>query len=164
MSSSDRRRFLALMAALPLAAWGVTPVYGPGGAGRALQGQMAFAEPDTGQEVGLVSRLEDRLGRAGASAAWVLVYTVETSESALALTGTDDINRINISGTVAYRVTEAATGVQVQAGEVSTFTAFASSGSPVATAAARRDAEERLMIALADQIVSRLLAGAGAWS
>jgi LPS-assembly lipoprotein len=164
MSSSDRRRFLALMAALPLAACGFTPVYGPGGSGRALQGQMTFAEPDSGLSFGLVSRLEDRLGRAGAGAVWTLDYSIETSESALALTGTDDINRINISGTVTYRVTETATGVQVQAGEVSTFTAFASSGSPVATAAARRDAEERLMIALADQIVSRLLAGAGAWS
>jgi LPS-assembly lipoprotein len=61
-------------------------------------------------------------------------------------------------------VTETASDVQVQAGEVSTFTAYASSGSPVATAAARRDAQERLMIALADQIVARLLAGADAWA
>jgi hypothetical protein len=41
---------------------------------------------------------------------------------------------------------------------------FASSGSPVATAAARRDAQERLMVALADQIAARLLAGADAWA
>jgi LPS-assembly lipoprotein len=61
-------------------------------------------------------------------------------------------------------VTETASDVQVQAGEVSTFTAYASSGSPVATAAARRDAQERLMIALADQIVARLLARADAWA
>jgi hypothetical protein len=65
---------------------------------------------------------------------------------------------------VVVAVTETASDVQVQAGEVSTFTAYASSGSPVATAAARRDAQERLMIALADQIVARLLAGADAWA
>jgi LPS-assembly lipoprotein len=92
------------------------------------------------------------------------VLPIETSETALALSDTDDINRINVSGTIAYTVTETATDVQVQAGEVSTFTAYASSGSPVATAAARRDAQERLMIALADQIVARLLAGAAAWA
>jgi LPS-assembly lipoprotein len=163
MSSSDRRSFLALLCALPLAACGFTPVYAPGGTGGTVRGRIAFAEPDDALAFSLVARLEDRIGRAD-GAAYLLDYSIATTDSALALSDTDDINRITITGSIAYTVTEIGTGVQVQAGEVSTFTAFASSGSPVATTAARRDAEQRLMIALADQIVSRLLTGAGNWS
>ncbi|MDG4646813.1 LPS assembly lipoprotein LptE [Roseibacterium sp. SDUM158017] len=162
MSSSDRRSFLALLGALPLAACGFTPVYGPGGTGGAVRGRVDFADPDSALEFSLVARLEDRIGRA-AGAQYLLDYTIRTRESALALTGAEDINRININGTATFTVTDTATGAQVQSGEVTTFTAFASSGSPVATTAARRDAEQRLMIALADQIVSRLLAGADDW-
>jgi LPS-assembly lipoprotein len=168
MSSSEtrplgRRQLLALLAVAPLAACGFTPVYGTGGTGSTVRGRVAIAAPDNPMAFSLVSRLEDRIGRADGGP-YLLSYRIETSESALALSDTDDINRINISGTIAYTVTETLSDVQVQAGEVSTFTAYASSGSPVATAAARRDAQERLMIALADQIVARLLAGADAWA
>lgn len=163
MSLSDRRQFLALLGLLPLAACGFTPVYGPGGSGNALQNRVAFAAPDTPLAFSFVARLEDRIGRAD-GAPYLLSYRIDISESALAVTDTDDINRINVAGTITYAVTDTATDVQVQAGEVSTFTAYASSGSPVATSAAQRDAQERLMTILADQIVSRLLAGANGWA
>jgi LPS-assembly lipoprotein len=41
---------------------------------------------------------------------------------------------------------------------VESFTAFSAAGSPVATQAAERDAEQRLMTILADQLVTRLIA------
>ncbi len=163
MSSSDRRSVLALLAALPLAACGFTPVYGPGGSGDRLRGQIEMEAPGNQLAFSLVSRLEDRLGRA-ATAPYRLDYRITTSQSALAITDADEINRINITGTVAFSVTEAATGRVVQSGDVATFTAYATSGSPVATTAARRDAQDRLMIALADQIVARLLAGVDDWA
>ena len=163
MSSSNRRQVLALLGVAPLAACGFTPVYGPDGSGSTVQGRISIAAPENPLAFSLVSRLEDRIGRAN-GATYLLSYQIQTSESALALSDTDDINRINIAGTIAYTVTDTLSDAQVQAGEVSTFTAYASSGSPVATAAARRDAQERLMIALADQIVARLLAGANSWA
>ncbi|MBY6202962.1 hypothetical protein KUV65_16440 [Maritalea mobilis] len=163
MSSSDRRSFLALLGALPLAACGFTPVYAPGGPGLEIRDRLALAEPDTRLDFELVSRLEDRLGRTG-SAPYRLSYAIETSRSNLAISDADEINRVNIYGTVSYTVTEVATGIQVQTGEVSTFTAYATSASPVSTSAAERDAEDRLMVALADQIVARLISGAGNWS
>lgn len=163
MSSSDRRTFLTLLAALPAAACGFTPVYGPQGAGTALRDRLRIEPPDTREGFVLVARLEDRLGRAAAPT-HVLTWDLETSQRDLAITGTNDITRINLTGELRFRVTEAATDVQVQAGTVSTFTAYSTTGSPVSTAAARRDAEDRLMVALADQLVSRLLAGASAWA
>ncbi|AHM03264.1 hypothetical protein roselon_00854 [Roseibacterium elongatum DSM 19469] len=163
MSSCDRRSLLALLGVLPLAACGFTPVYGPGGPGLEIRDRLSLATPETRLEFELVSQLEDRLGRV-ATAPYALSYEIETSTSDLAISDTEDINRVNIYGTVSYSVTDTATGVQVQTGEVSTFTAYATSASPVSTSAAERDAETRLMIALADQIVSRLISGAGAWS
>jgi LPS-assembly lipoprotein len=163
MSSSDRRTFLTLLAALPLAACGFTPVYGPQGAGNALRERLRIEPPDTREGFVLVARLEDRLGRAQAPT-HVLTWDLETSQRGLAITGANAITRINLTGELRFRVTEAATDVQVQAGTVSTFTAYSTTGSPVSTAAARRDAEDRLMVALADQLVSRLLAGASAWA
>jgi LPS-assembly lipoprotein len=163
MSSSDRRTFLTLLAAAPLAACGFTPVYGPNGAGNALRDRLRIEPPDTRLGFVLVARLEDRLGRAQAPT-HVLTWDIETSARGLAITGTDDITRINLNGTLTFAVTEAGSDLRVQSGEVSTFTAYSTTGSPVATAAARRDAEDRLMVALADQLVSRLLSGAPDWA
>jgi LPS-assembly lipoprotein len=163
MSSSDRRTLLLCLAAAPLAACGFTPVYGPGGAGNALRDRLRIEPPDTRLGFVLVARLEDRLGRAAAPT-HVLTWDIETSDRDLAITGTDDITRVNITGTLAFAVTESGSDRRVQSGEVSTFTAYSTTGSPVATAAARRDAADRLMVALADQLVSRLLAGAPDWA
>lgn len=163
MSSSDRRRFLTLLAVAPLAGCGFTPVYGPGGTGRALRGQVQVAAPDTRLGFQLVARLEERLGLPQA-AIYSLDHRIQTSESGLAITGTNDITRINIDGTVTFTLTEIATGRERLAGSVSTFTAYSTTSTPVATSAARRDAEDRLMTALADQVMSRLLASSAGWS
>lgn len=163
MSSSDRRHVLTLLATAPLAACGFTPVYGPGGNGQALRGQVRVAAPDTRLGFQLVARLEERLGRPRAEA-YRLDYRIETTESGLAISGTNDVTRINIAGTVRFTLTELATGAEPLAGEVSTFTAYSTTFTPVATAAARRDAEDRLMTALADQLMSRLLAASARWS
>lgn len=161
MSYTKRRHILSLLLVAPLAACGFTPVYGPGGAGSALSNQVAIAAPEDRLSFALVSRLEERLGRGGSR--YDLVYDITTSTSELALTDTGDANLINIQGTIAYSLTDRATAESLASGEVDSFTSYASSGSPVATTSARRDAEERLMILLGDQIVARLLSSAGGW-
>lgn len=163
MSFSDRRRILGLLCAAPLGACGFTPVYGPQGAGNALRERLRIEPPDTRLEFVMVARLEDRLGRSS-SPTHVLTYTLDTRDSNLAITDADDITRVNINGTLDFTVTDGATDQPVQTGTVTTFTAYSTTGSPVATVAARRDAEDRLMIALADQLVARLLSAAPGWA
>lgn len=152
-----------MIALAPLAACGFTPVYAPGGSGSALRGQIRAEAPSTRLGFEMVARLEDRLGR-GDAAIYDLSYAIATEQSGLAITGADDITRVNITGTLRYTVVARGTEQQVTSGEVSTFTAYSTTGSPVATAAARRDAEDRLMIALADQMVSRLISTAPGWT
>ncbi len=163
MSSFSRRTCLTLLSALPLAACGFTPVYAPGGAGDVLRGQVLVEPPETRTDFLLVARLEDRLGRSSAPR-YALTFDTEIDERGIAITGSNDITRINLTGVTRFRVTEAGSDVQVHAGQVQTFAAYSTTGSTIATAAAERDAEERLMVALADQIVANLLSSAGRWS
>lgn len=157
----NRRTLLVTLAALPLAACNFTPVYGPGGSGEIIRNQIRVAEPETRLEFELVARLEDRLGT---GSSYTLDYDIEGSTRDLAIDEDEVINRINLVGTLTFTVREAGTGTSVQTGEVSTFTSYATTESPVATESARRDAEDRLAVALADQLVTRLIAGAQSWS
>lgn len=160
MSLFNRRTLLVSLSALPLAACNFQPVYGPGGAGTVIRDQIRVAAPDSRLEFELVSRLEDRLGT---GAAYELDYVVTTSRRDVAIDATETINRINLTGSLAFTVRSASTGASVQTGEVSTFTSYATTASPVATDSARRDAEDRLAVALADQLVTQLIARASAW-
>lgn len=144
-----------------LAACGFQPVYGPGAGGGALRDRVLVAAPETALGFALVARLEERLGRPGA-AVYRLDYAIATEERGLAVTGTNAITRINVTGAVRYSLIEIATEREVVADRVSTFAAYSTTASTVATATAEEDAYDRLMTALADQIVSRLLANSAA--
>lgn len=161
MSLSDRRTFLALCATLPLAGCNFQPVYGPGGSGTAIRNQIRVADPSTRLEFALVARLDDRIGT---GSAYALDYAIDRSQRNVALDVNETINRINLVGTLSFTVRAAGSGVSVQSGEVSTFTSYATTASPVATESARRDAEDRLAVALADQLVTQLIAGASSWT
>ncbi len=161
MSSCNRRQFLRLGAAglgLPaLAACGFTPAYGPGGPGRALQGQVQIADPETPQGYRLLQRLEDRLGAGGPAAPYALELSLSQSRRGLGETSDGRTTRYNLVGELDYRLRRGPQGPVVASGSTRSFTGYSATGSTVATLAAQRDAEERLMIILADQLVDRLL-------
>lgn len=161
MSLFDRRTLLLSLSALPLAACNFRPVYGPGGTGEMIRNRIRVADPGSRLEFELVARLEDRLGT---GASYTLDYEIDRATRNLAIDEDEVINRINLVGTLRFTLREAATGRSVQTGEVSTFTSYATTESPVATESARRDAEDRLAVALADQLVTRLIAGAASWT
>jgi LPS-assembly lipoprotein len=163
MSSSDRRAFLALIAALPLAACGFAPAYAPGGPATALRGRIALQEPRNRDAFELVRRLQERLGPATAPR-WRLAYTITTDDVGVAITPENAVTRYNIQGKVDWTLTDTTTGTRVDGGRVSSFTSWSATGPTVAGLAAEEDAARRLMVILADQIVTRLIAGAGAWA
>ena len=158
MSWSNRRTLLAGLACLPLGACGFTPVYGPSGPGTALRGRVAVEAPSNRLGFELVARLEDRLGRPDA-ATYSLSYEISTTREGIAISETNDITRVRVNGMISYRLV-GADGRQVLAGDVSSFTAYSTTGSTLASDAASRDAETRLMVLLADRIVDELISGA----
>lgn len=162
MSLSDRRRLvLALAAAGLVAGCGFAPAYGPGGVAEGLQGQIAVDAPDTRNAFALVERLEARLGRAGA-APYRLSYRIETESDALGITTEQETTRYNLTGKLRYQLRDLDGGV-LNSGDISAFSAYSATGSTLATLTAQRDAEGRLMVMLADQLVTRLIATAGTW-
>jgi len=168
MSSSDRlcktlarRGFLAL-ALTTLAACGFTPVYAPGGAGDGLRGTILVAEPDNRNEFTFVSRLESRLGQPQA-AIYDLKYTIETKQDGVGITPAQETTRYNVFGTVEYSITRRGEKAVLHSGTVKNFTGYSATPLIVGTESVTRDANERLMVILADQVVARLIARSKDW-
>lgn len=154
MLLSDRRCFLLGLTAL--GACGFEPVYGTNGSATALRGRILVDEPKNRQQFQLTEQLEQRLGRAS-DPGYGLAVALSVSEEGLAISGSNDITRYNVLGAAEFVLRDLSNGRPVLADKVSTFTAYSASAQPVATLAAERDATARIMIALADKIVTQLL-------
>ncbi len=152
----------ALLAALLLAGCGFTPVYGPGGSAEGLHGEIGIDAPRDAAGFTYVRQLERRLGLAD-TPRYRLGSELSYTEEELGITSDQVITRYQLVGGARFTLTEIATQEIVATGRVNSFISYSGAGTPVASRAARRDAEERLMVALADQVVSRLLATAGDW-
>ncbi|MEC3860881.1 LPS assembly lipoprotein LptE [Mesobacterium sp. TK19101] len=157
MSLFDRRKLLTCgLAFAGLSGCGFAPAYGPQGGAQRLQRQVALNVPTDRNGYLLNRRLEERLGRAEA-AAYDLTVTVTTDRQGLGSTQDGRTTRFHLLGN-ARMVLRAAGGDQVLfEGATSAFTAYSTTGSTVATLAAERDASERLMVILADQITDWLI-------
>lgn len=154
MLSLSRR--LLLMIPLAVAGCGFQPVYAPGGTGGTLQGRVEVSEPDTRDAFLLTQRIEERLGRAG-DPVYDLDVTVRSESDGLAVDRQGSTTRFNLLGEADYALTDTRTGQIVTSGTVDSFTGYSATGTTVATLAAERDAQQRLMVILADQIITRLL-------
>lgn len=148
------RRFL-LLAPVALAACGFTPVYAPGETGAALRGKVLVQDPGDRESYLLVRDLEERLGRPTVPE-YDLKFTLRTMDEGQAVTATGDITRFSVVGRVDFQLIESATQTVVSTGRVEQFTGYSATGSTVETLAAERDAYERLMTILADQITTYL--------
>lgn len=157
--SWSRRSVLAGLSALPLSACGFQPVFAPGGSGDALRQRVAFADPQNLFEFDLVRQLETRLGRTSLPV-YALTYEIAIQRDGIAITESNDTTRVRLTGTARYTLTERAGDTQVLAGEVTSFTAYSTTGSTLASDSAARDAEARLMLLLADLMSDALISGA----
>ncbi|MEP2642470.1 LPS assembly lipoprotein LptE [Roseobacter sp.] len=149
-------RKILLMLPVVLAACGFTPVYAPNGNGTTLQDNILVSEPGTRNAFLLTQRFEQKLGRA-TDPVYNLELTVSTRQEGLAVDTEGITTRYNVLGTAGYTLVETSTGRVTASGTVTNFTGYSAAGTTVATSAAERDAQQRLMVLLADQIVARVL-------
>ena len=150
-------RRAALAVALLAAGCGFAPVYGPGGPGTRLHGQVRVADLQTADDYAFLRRMTERLGPAE-TGRYDLAYTLRVAVLPQAITPDEVTTRFSLNGTATYRLTDSATGATVAQGEVSNFTSHSTVGTVIATNAAEQDARNRLAVMLADQVVTRLLA------
>ena len=118
---------------------------------------MQVDAPNDAYSYTLVREIETRLGRA-VSPRYALALTVDTSEEGLAIDSEDNTTRYNLVGKVDFALRNLSSGQIEVSGNVENFTGYSATGSTVATLAAERDAQKRLMVMLADQLVTRLYA------
>lgn len=157
MSLSRRALMLAGLSAL--AACGFTPVYGPSGGGTALRGAIRVDDPDQDIEFAFVTRMEERLGLPQAPR-YALTYTIRTTETGLAIDGSNNITRFNLAGDMTWALTPMGSDTPVLTGTESSITGYSATGSTISTLESERDAERRLAVILADAVVTRLLSEA----
>ncbi|WP_376876490.1 LPS assembly lipoprotein LptE [Albirhodobacter sp. R86504] len=144
---------------LVLMGCGFAPAYGPTGGAKVLLGGVATQTPESRDDYTLTMRIADRLGHVTAQR-YRLDYEIETDSTGQAVTPENATTRYSLTGTAEYKLVDASTDAVLLNGEVASFTSWSATGSTVATQSAEDDAHERLMVMLADQIVTRLLATA----
>ncbi|WP_425098122.1 LPS assembly lipoprotein LptE [Tropicibacter sp. S64] len=151
----SRRQFvLSGLAFAGLSACGFTPVYGPGGTGNRLLGKVALDTPETPGDYLFNRRFEERMGRA--SGPYLLSVSKSVDQQDLGSTTSGNTTRYRLLARAQYALKDAG-GVILLSGKTDAFSGYSTTGSTVATLAAERDATERLMILLADQVIDRLI-------
>ena len=141
-------------AALLLAGCGFTPAYAPDGAGAELAGQIALPAPQDRNQQLLQDRFRERMG---AGSTYWLETTVTVDTEGLGSTSDGSTTLYQLVGEVDYALIDGATREPMLIGAVEGFASYSASGSTVSTATAERDATERLMVILADQMIDALL-------
>jgi LPS-assembly lipoprotein len=149
----DRRTFL--LSAVALAGCGFQPAYGPSGSASALRGKVRVESTGTRESYTLAHALEDIFAQA-VDEKYVLTFSVTTDESAVGITPDQEITRYHVTGIAQYSVVSTTDGQTVASGEARSFTAYSATGSTVSSVTATRDAYDRLMSILADQIAAQI--------
>lgn len=147
-------RRAALFGLLALGGCGFAPVHSTNDR---LRGLVSFDTANNVDGFRLRAQLERRLGRSEGPA-YSLDVTVSVARRAAAITSNRESVRFNLRGTARWILTEIGSGDRIDRGEVQSFTSYSATGSTVATEAASDDARARLMVILADLIVTRLFA------
>jgi LPS-assembly lipoprotein len=152
-------KYLLILPFLALTACGFAPVYGTDGSATVLLNSVLVQEPKTRDHYLLTRQLEKRLGRA-TDPRFDLGVSVSTSLKALGINSIGNINRYNLLGTAQYTLRDTQTGQIVGSGKVNSFTSSSAAGSTISSQATREDAQERLMIILADKLIEHIIANA----
>ncbi len=157
-----------------LAGCGFTPAYGPAGSASVLSGTVLVKAPDDRDTFSLVKQLELRLGQPN-PARYALAYDLRVSQDGVGLTTENETTRYNLVGTVTFKMTAIGSDAVLTSGKLTSFTGYSvgtvdttvsppSTSSTISTRAAEQDARDRLMVILADRIVTRLIATSGTWA
>jgi LPS-assembly lipoprotein len=102
-------------------------------------------------------QLRQRLGDPGPDAPYLLEAELEYADRALDISPDADITRYDVIGLVRYRLLGEG-GTELDAGELTAFSAYSTLANPYATEIAERDAERRVARELANRVFGRLAA------
>ncbi|MBV1868528.1 MAG: hypothetical protein KUG69_11585 [Marinosulfonomonas sp.] len=174
MSLFKPNRRLLMLALIALAGCGYTPAFAPSGPAANLPIQISVDAPDNRNEFLFVQQLEKRVGRP-IQPLYRLSYKIDTTLDGIGVTPRQEIFRNSIVGKATFSVIDTSTDQIITRGSVDTFTSYTvasvdpsaippSTNATISSDSAKRDAYARLMVILADKLVTRLIVTAGTWS
>ena len=158
MSLSDRRTFLTLGMFASLSACGFQPVYRQGSAASGLKGRIMLPEATDPVSFAYRERIRRRFGNAGENAAYVLENETKLSETGIAITQASDVTRYRLVGETAWRLVDRETGQPVIEDTVTAFTGFDATSEAFSVREARKAAEDRLAVELAELTIGAVSA------
>ncbi len=151
-------RRVALLAGLAAAGCGFQPLYGEGGGGGALAGQVGLEGVSGRLGFAFRERMRQRLGEPAPDAAYRLDVALSLSQEGLLISRRDDITRFDVEGLARYTLRRRADGETVAEGVARSVSAYSTLASPYATRVAERDAERRVAEDLAERVFARIAA------
>ncbi|MDG1235458.1 MAG: LPS assembly lipoprotein LptE [Amylibacter sp.] len=160
----DRRNTLFLALGGCISACGFKPVYKEGSTASSLQGQIEISLIKGRNGFELREELESKLGRTVSVAPYVLALKLTISEMGLAVTEDEGTTRTSLNGIAAFTLTRRGTGKVIFRDSVSNLTAYGTTSATYPSTVARRDANIRLMKALAAQIANRIAITSDGWA
>ena len=160
----DRRNTLFLALGGCISACGFKPVYKEGSTASNLQGQIEISLIKGRNGFELRQELENKLGRTLSVAPYVLTLKLTISEMGLAVTEDEGTTRTSLNGIAAFTLTRRETGKVIFRDSVSNLTAYGTTSATYPSTVARRDANIRLMKALAAQIANRIAITSDGWA
>ncbi len=167
MWCSDRRTLLAGLGSLGLAGCGFAPLHAPGSPAEAIAGRVAVEAIDGSAGFAMRERLVTRLGPA-MDETHRLAVSLRLDEVGVAITQQDVTSRFDVIAVATYALYPLGATEPVLTGETRAVTGYSAPSSSTASAfailSARRDAEERLAVLLAERIARRLAIDAADWA
>ena len=160
----DRLNTLFLALGGCISACGFKPVYKEGSTASNLQGQIEISLIRGRNGFELREELENKLGRTLSVAPYVLTLKLTISEMGLAVTEDEGTTRTSLNGIAAFTLTRRETGKVIFRDSVSNLTAYGTTSATYPSTVARRDANIRLMKALAAQIANRIAITSDGWA
>ena len=152
MSLFSRRKFLTT--AFLLVGCGYAPVHGTNPKTKKLYTSVFVQAPKDRVEFELVRNLEKQFRR-NSSSKYQLDYTLTIKEEKGVVSASQTLERYSLFGSLKYSLTDKDGGV-VLTNTAKSFTAYSATGTPLATERAKRDAQDRLMVILAEQVLTRI--------
>ena len=152
MSLFSRRKFL--IGSFLLAGCGYAPVHGTGSKTKKLYNSVFVQAPKDRVEFELVRNLEKQF-RKNSSREYDLNYKLSIEEEKVVVSASQTLERYSLFGSLKYTLTDKE-GDVLLTNTAKSFTSYSATGTSLATERAKRDAQDRLMVILAEQVLNRI--------
>ena len=136
-----------------ISACGFNSVYSNSNSSKLL-GQISIQEPNTQNDFIFYSQLIDRFGDRGDK--YTLSYALSTSSEDRALNFDGTVHRIEMSGSVLFKLEDRETGTKILSEREDINLSYSNSGSTAAVLNAERTTNKQLVILLAEKVADRV--------